>query len=94
MIATVNMRRPGIAVLSASFDPGWKVSVDGHQRPARMIAPALVGVEVQAGTHALRFRYQGYGYYPELLTFGGTCLIALLLADIRRKKSPLPRDPG
>lgn len=65
--ATVRMRRPGIAVLSASYDPGWTATVDGRSRPTRMVAPALVAVDVPAGTDHVVFRFHGYGDYPELL---------------------------
>jgi hypothetical protein len=36
--ATVRMRGPGIAVLSASYDPGWTATVDGQRQPARSSA--------------------------------------------------------
>jgi len=73
--ATVTMRRPGVVVLGASFDDGWTATVDGRTRPTIMVAPALVGTEVPAGTHAIVFRYRGYSGYPELLA-----LCALTLA--------------
>jgi hypothetical protein len=44
--ATVRMRRPGVAVLSASYDPGWTATVNGRRQPTRMVAPALVAVDV------------------------------------------------
>ena len=65
--ATVRMRRPGVVVLSASFDPGWSAAVNGRRRSTRMVAPALVAVDVPAGTDHVVFRFVGYGDYPELL---------------------------
>src|SRR5262249_3324564 len=62
--ATVRMRRHGVAVLSASYDPGWTATVNGRPRPTRMVAPALVAVDVPAGTEHVVFRYHGYGHYP------------------------------
>jgi uncharacterized membrane protein YfhO len=73
--ATVRMRRPGVVVLSASFDPGWTVSVNGHRRATRMIAPALVGAEVPAGTDRVVFRYHGDRWYPELFLLSGLALL-------------------
>ena len=58
--ATVTMRRPGVVVLSASFDDGWTATVDGRARPTKMVAPALVATEVPAGTHTIAFEYRGY----------------------------------
>jgi Bacterial membrane protein YfhO len=74
--ATVRMRRPGVAVLSASYDPGWTVTVNGRRRPTRMVAPALVAVTVPAGTSNVVFRYRGYSDYPELLALAVLVLIA------------------
>jgi hypothetical protein len=72
--ATVSMRRPGIVVLSASYDPGWTATVNGRQQPTRMVAPALVAVAVPAGTDHVVFRFHGYGDYPELLALSGITL--------------------
>jgi uncharacterized membrane protein YfhO len=66
--ATVRMRQPGVVVLSASYDPGWTATVNGRQQPIRMVAPALVAVDVPAGTD------HGYGDYPALLALGGLTL--------------------
>jgi hypothetical protein len=70
--ATVRMRQPGVAVLSASYDPGWTATVNGRPQPIRMVAPALVAVDVPAGTDHVVFRYHGYGDYPELLALSGS----------------------
>ena len=78
--ATVQMRRRGIVVLSASFDPGWTATVDGRRVATRMVAPALVAVDVPAGTDRVVFRFHGYGDYPELLVLGGLTLAGLAIA--------------
>ena len=61
--ATVLMRRPGVVVLSASYDPGWTATVNGRARPVRMVAPALVAVDVPAGTDHVVFRFDGDSDY-------------------------------
>jgi hypothetical protein len=76
--ATVRMRQPGVAVLSASYDPGWTATVNGRPQPTRMVAPALVAVDVPAGTDHVVFRYHGYGDYPALLSL--SCLTLALVA--------------
>ena len=91
--ATVRMRRPGVAVLSASFDPGWTATVNGRRRPTRMVAPALVAVDVPAGTHRISFRYRGWQDYPLLFALGAAALVALACTDIRRARPPEPADP-
>jgi hypothetical protein len=86
--ATVRMRRPGIVVLSASFDPGWGATVNGHRHTTRMVAPALVGVDVPAGVDRVVFRFHGYGGYPELLLLTGLGLLiaGLTPAGVRRAR--------
>jgi hypothetical protein len=64
--ATVAVRRTSVVVLSASFDPGWSVTVDDHAVPTIMIAPALVGVTVSPGVHRVEFHYVGFGSYGQL----------------------------
>jgi uncharacterized membrane protein YfhO len=81
------MRRPGVTVLSASYDPGWTATVNGQPRPTRMVAPALVAVDVPAGTDHVVFRYHGYGDYPELLALGGLALVIVAIAPARRSRA-------
>jgi membrane protein YfhO len=72
--ATVTMRRAGVVVLSASYDPGWTATVNGHRVPIRMVAPALVAAGVPAGTDHVVFRFHGYGGYPALFALSGLSL--------------------
>ena len=62
-------------MLKASYDPGWKVTVDGQPAATEMVAPALVGVTVSPGFHTVVFTYVGYSYYPLLF---GIALITLV----------------
>jgi uncharacterized membrane protein YfhO len=71
-------------MLSASFDPGWQVSVDGRREETEMLAPAVVGVTVDRGVHRVVFEYRGFAYYPELVLLGVVALIALFLMGQRR----------
>jgi Bacterial membrane protein YfhO len=81
---TVTMRHPGVVILSASYDPGWTATVDGHPTPTQMVAPALVATTVPAGTHRIAFRYRGSGSYVELFVLCGVTLAALLAAHVTR----------
>jgi len=63
---TVAMARPGSLMLSASYDPGWQVTVDGKPVATQMVAPALVAAAVPAGVHTVTFTYQGFQWYLEL----------------------------
>lgn len=88
VVATVSMRRPGVVVLSASFDPGWTVSIDGRRGAVQMVAPALVATNasISTGEHTIVFQYVGYGGYPELFVLAALALGALLAADIAGRK--------
>jgi hypothetical protein len=57
VVVEANAARDGYLVLTDTFYPGWKVSVDG--RPGR-IYPAnylFRAVPLEAGQHRVRFRY-------------------------------------
>jgi hypothetical protein len=82
--ATVRLRRRAVVVLSASFDPGWSVTVDGRPAAAEMVAPALVGVTVPPGVHHLVYRYTGFGGYPELLALAVAALTIVAVVTRRR----------
>jgi uncharacterized membrane protein YfhO len=76
------MRQPGVVVLSASYDPGWTATVNGRPRPVQMVAPALVAVDVPAGTDRVVFRFRGFGGYPVLLVLSGLTLALLAAARL------------
>jgi len=84
--ASVVMERRALVVLSASFDPGWNVRVDGHQATAVMVAPALVGVEVGPGRHMVNFTYVGFGWYAPLIALSVVALGGAALFDVRRAR--------
>jgi Bacterial membrane protein YfhO len=90
--ATVRMRRPGVAVLSASYDPGWTATVNGRPQPTRMVAPALVAVDVPAGTDHVVFRFHGYRGYPALLALSGLTLAIAAVAPVCARRPRRRRD--
>ena len=93
--AAVQMRRPGVAVLSASYDPGWTATVNGRRVPTQMVAPALVAVNVPAGTDHVVFRFRGYGDYPELFALSALTLALIAVVPLcprRRRRVPSPGD--
>ncbi len=89
--ARVAMRRPGVAVLSASFDPGWRLTIDGHAARTVMIAPAVVGAAVGPGSHTLVFRYEGFGDYLALFGLSAASLALLLALDVVLRRRALTR---
>jgi hypothetical protein len=75
--AVVKTNRRASVVLSASYDPGWTVTVNGQPEPTVMVAPALVGVDVAPGMHTVRFSYGGYGRYTLLFLLALLVFVAL-----------------
>jgi len=86
-VGIVHLWRPGVVVLSASYDPGWHVTVDGRAASTQMLAPAVVGVAVSSGIHRVVFTYRGFGYYPELAILGLISLL-VLFGLTRSRRSP------
>ena len=80
----VRLSRTGVVMLSASFDPGWRATVDGRQQATEMLAPAVVGVPVGPGVHRVVFHYVGFAYYPELLLLAALILGGTLVLAVRR----------
>lgn len=51
------LAEPGLLVLSEIWYPGWRVSVDGGERPVEQVAGILRGVSLTAGVHQVAFEY-------------------------------------
>ena len=81
----VTLRQPGALLLSVAYDPGWHAWVDGRPVQTEMLAPALVGVDLGPGTHNVIFRYQGFGWYPELWALGLLALGGMGMTGYRRR---------
>jgi hypothetical protein len=76
----------GYLVLKDSFDPAWRVEVDG--RPATLLrANALYrAVHISPGPHTVRFRYRPTVLYVCLI-FSGVTALALAGIAVRRPTS-------
>ncbi|HEY7659162.1 MAG TPA: DUF6541 family protein [Actinomycetota bacterium] len=75
--ATVSAERPSLVMLKTSFDPRWRVTVDGRVVEPQMIAPSFVGASVPAGDHVVTFEYEPFPRYDVLLLIGGLTLVGL-----------------
>jgi len=75
--ATVRANRKAVVVLKATYDPRWTVTVDGKRAKPVMMAPSIVGVEVEAGQHEIAFSYRSFQHYPWLFLLGAFALLVL-----------------
>ncbi len=73
----VHLNRRAVVLLSASYDPGWTVTVNGKPARTEMVAPALVGVTLNKGTYTVRFLYQADPYYPEFFAMLAVGILGL-----------------
>jgi len=80
---TVEVTRPAVVLLKASYDPRWTATVDGLPVKPVMMAPSLVGVDVPAGRHDVTFTYEPYDRYPLLLALGLLTFIVLVVVPRR-----------
>lgn len=76
-VSTVDVQRPSLVLLKATFHPRWEVTVDGKPSQPMMIAPSFVGVPVAPGRHSVSFVYQPFKYYWLMFAFGISTLFAL-----------------
>jgi hypothetical protein len=62
------------------------------------VAPALVAVDVPAGTDHVVFRFYGYGDYPELFVLSGLTLALVAVAPAcvlyARRRREAKKTPG
>jgi hypothetical protein len=75
--AAVTATRTAAVVLEATYDPRWRVTVDGTVATPYMVVPGFVAVTVGPGRHTVVFRYIAYSGYPLLLGVGGLTLLTL-----------------
>jgi Bacterial membrane protein YfhO len=54
----VALVRPGLVVLADTYDPGWRLTVDGATAPVHRTNLMMRGAAVSAGRHHLVYRYE------------------------------------
>lgn len=67
--AKVTMRQPGLLVRSESWDPGWKVYVNGEQGEVLRANHMLQAVSLPAGQWDVEFRYEPDSFYRGMRIF-------------------------
>ncbi|MDP1793488.1 MAG: YfhO family protein, partial [Acidimicrobiales bacterium] len=92
--ATVRATRTSIALLKATYHPRWRVTVDGREAKAEMIAPALVGVRVPPGQHTVEFSYRSFRWFLPLWLLGALTLVALARGPRLLDEGRLPLGRG
>jgi hypothetical protein len=88
-VGTVKARRRAVVLLKSSFDPRWRVTVDGKHVEAQMIAPAFIGAPVDKGEHEVRFEYVPLRY-GGLFALSALALALLTIVPrlVRKRQRP------
>ncbi|HUG40813.1 MAG TPA: YfhO family protein [Longimicrobiales bacterium] len=88
----VAQEAPGLLVVTESWDPGWRATVDGAAAEVVIADVAFLGVIVPAGRHEVRLRYAPasfrWGILVTLLTAG-----ALIGGALLERARPRGRRP-
>lgn len=85
----VEVTRPGLLTLNESWDKGWKVFVDGKEKPVILANAAFMGTIVEPGTQLVSFEYSPrsfkIGSFISLLSIGFSCILLAIGLKSRRK---------
>jgi Bacterial membrane protein YfhO len=80
--AEVRAREDAMLVVTDSFFPGWKASLDGQDTEVRRVDYLLRGVAVPAGSHHVELRYQPLtwrlGWITSALAALALCVVIVL----------------
>lgn len=87
--ADVVATRLAAVLLKSTYDPRWKVTLDGVEVQPEMVAPGLVAATVTPGRHSIEFRYVPYSGYPLLFGLGLVTLVGLLFGRRFLELAPL-----
>jgi Bacterial membrane protein YfhO len=77
----VRAQGPGLLVLAETWDPGWRVRVDGERKHIVRVEHARMGVVAPAGIHRFEFDYRPPGFAPGL-ALAGVGLLVIAFARI------------
>jgi hypothetical protein len=95
VLLRASLSAPGYVVLSDSYYPGWRATVDGEPSVIERANLAFRAVHVPAGTHTVRWVYRPTSYRAGL-GISAAALLALATAfsivAIRRAVKPAPTE--
>jgi hypothetical protein len=74
----------GMVILTDSWFPGWRASVDGHPAKIEKAYGAFRGVVVEAGDHTIEMRYRPWSVFVGAGMTAAAAAIALLAARERK----------
>ncbi len=85
----INALRDGLLFTSIPCDEGWSAWVDGKKVPLQTVGDAFLAVPLNAGEHRVVLRFFPRGLTVGAGITGGTAILCIASAWIRRKQKPL-----
>ena len=76
--AEVQAPSRGFLVWNQTFDPGWKVWVDGLPASILRANQAFMAIRLEPGSHQVKFRYLPLFFIPGICLYGAGVVICLL----------------
>jgi hypothetical protein len=80
----VETKAPRLVVAATGFHPNWRVYIDGKASKTTWVTPGFLAAETEAGSHDVRFEYEGSTLKPVLLA--ASLGAFLVLAFMRRRQ--------
>jgi hypothetical protein len=84
--------RQSLLVLTDTYAPGWKATVDSRRVPVHRVDYLLRGVQLDAGRHRVEFRYEPAGWRIGLAVSALSLVVLLALLAMGRTGSRPARD--
>lgn len=77
--ASVSASAPSFLVLTRSYHPGWRASLDGREVPLHRVDLAFQGIEVPPGDHRLELRFRPVSHVVGAAVSGVSLVVLLAL---------------
>lgn len=93
LTGSINVNTPGRLVMSAAYEPGWTLKVDGVETAMELFSDAFISVYLDEGWHTIELNYFPKGLVPgivmSVLSIAAFVMICMLQ---RRKKAPQTKE--
>jgi uncharacterized membrane protein YfhO len=94
---TVDTEREGLLILSETYYPGWKATVDGQETPMYRADYNLRSLFVPAGKHTVALQFQPASFARGAMITLATlalCCTGIIIPSLRRRTARDQRPPA
>jgi uncharacterized membrane protein YfhO len=92
VVIQAQMSCRGMVILTDTWFPGWRATVDGRAAVIEKAYGAFRGVVVEAGDHTVEMRYRPWSVFLGAGMTGAAALVALWMAWRGKAKTELAAD--